>query len=269
MTARTGKKTGKHVSTVALAPSGNRPAGTRTNRVVIPNTQVLRQPRKSFPRVIKDGAGVRVEHWAPLWGVTPQGGSENEAEILVWSIQGINQAFSIPTEHLPEVKKRMMAVFAEYGSPATILHINPALKSTDLMLGSEPSLPKQEAILNMIFASSEWYDSATLSNLAGFSGSNPSAQPNKWKKSGKLFALKRGNTDMYPSYAFGDDFRPLPAMKSILNVFDDKKSDFKIAAWFSSGNSWLRNKRPLDLIGTDPDAVIKAAEIEVSPIDHG
>lgn len=132
----------------------------------------------------------------------------------------------------------------------------------------DPLMDKHQALLNLIFAASEWYDSIKLCQLAGFSLTNSSAQPHKWKKEGKIFALRRGNTDFYPSYAFGDDFRPIPVIKNVLGVFRDKKSDLKIAAWFASNNSWLRNKRPLDLILTSPDAVIKAAEIEVAPIDH-
>ena len=133
----------------------------------------------------------------------------------------------------------------------------------------DPLMGKHEALLNLIFAASEWYDSIKLCQLAGFSLTNSSAQPHKWKNEGIIFALRLGNTDFYPSYAFDDDFLPVPAIKNVLGVFRNKKSDLKIAAWFASNNSWLRNQRPLDLILTSPDAVIKAAEIEVAPIDHG
>lgn len=78
--------------------------------------------------------------------------------------------------------------------------------------------------------------------------------------------MRRGNTDFYPSYAYGDGFRPIPVIKNVIGVFRDKESDLKIAAWFASNNSWLRNLRPLDLILTSPDAV---AEIEVALINHG
>lgn len=138
-------------------------------------------------------------------------------------------------------------------------------------LAPEPNVavPAQERLLNVVFAASEWYDSATLSRMCNFSEKNASAQPYKWKKAGKLFALRRGNKDVYPAYAFDDHCRPLRAMKDVLDIFHDKKSDLKTAFWFASVNSWLRDKRPLDVIGTNPEAVIKAAKFEVAPIDHG
>lgn len=183
---------------------------------------------------------------------------------------GTEIKYSVPIEIQNELEGELTNLLARFARnpsvevsshrPALDIHNNPK---------PAPLMGKNESILNLIFEASEWYDSVTLSLLAGFSGTNPSAQPYKWKKAGKLFALRRGNTDFYPSYAFGDDFRPIPAIKKILGLFHDKKTDLKIAAWFASENSWLRNQRPLDLILTSPKAVIEAAEIEVAPIDHG
>ena len=262
MTARTGKKSGKITETSARGPSAYLPGGVSTDFSL---TALRKTENHLRVTVTNKKAKLPAKHYTSHINEIRQGGSDNTVEYVINVNRGQSLTFSIPADLTAELDNRILAVFADYASAAT----DQQLDSPALVAESVASIPKHEAILNMIFASSEWYDSVTLSSYAGFSGSNPSAQPNRWKKSGKLFALKRGKSDMYPSYAFGDDFRPLPAMKSILNVFHNKKSDFKIAAWFSSGNSWLRNKRPLDLIGTDPDAVIKAAEIEVSPIDHG
>jgi hypothetical protein len=177
---------------------------------------------------------------------------------------------SVPIEIQKEFEGELTEILARFAinQPAAVSSRRSGLEIFKISK-PDPLMGKHESILNLIFEASEWYDSVTLCKLAGFSGANPSAQPHKWKKAGKIFALRRGNTDFYPSYAFGDDFRPLLAMKEILGVFHDKKSDLKIAAWFASENSWLRNQRPLDLILASPEAVIEAAEIEVSPIDHG
>jgi hypothetical protein len=198
-----------------------------------------------------------------------QGGQGNTAEYSVAINDEQTLIFTVPTSRQAELNGRIMSLIAEYSDVLkTKARISWASITASL---TEPApLPsKHEVILSKIFAASEWYDTLTICKGAGFSEINPSAQPNRWKRDGKVFALRRGKTDVYPAYAFGDDFRPLPAMKDVLCVFKDKKTDLKIAAWFASVNSWLRDQRPLDVIGTNPEAVINAAKAEVAPIDHG
>jgi hypothetical protein len=177
--------------------------------------------------------------------------------------------YDIPSCRMAEFERELLALVRQFARAPEDSQPGVESQAPDFAAESKVYIPKQEAILSLIFNASEWYEAATICKLGGFSGTNPSAQPHKWKKAGKIFALRRGATDVYPSYAFGDDFRPIPAMKDVLDVFKDKKTDLKIAAWFASDNGWLRNKRPLDLISSDAESVIKAAEIEVIPIDHG
>lgn len=249
MTARTHKKSDNNTEALLRAPVDN-----------LSRNKANKQPR-FVEKLLKQRDSRR-----HLF-VSPVRGKNISKTYSITLPSGIEMFYSVSIDTQKEFEDTLVEALAkfEYNSPDVISSSMPSLE----IYKTDPLLGKHESLLNLIFAASEWYDSVTLCKLAGFSGANPSAQPHKWKKAGKVFALRRGNTDFYPSYAFGDDFRPLLAMKEILGVFHDKKSDLKIAAWFASENSWLRNQRPLDLILASPEAVIEAAEFEVSPIDHG
>lgn len=271
MNARESKKSEKLGSTVALVPSGNVLADAASNRVMLrfnPLTGRVENPKTNSKYLETFRAAYAVA--APKT-IIHHGVKGNYSEYAVSINDGLTLFYSIPIARQAEFDRRIVALFTEYSDTPTVRiscqsaeHIIPA------SLIEPAQLPaKHEAILSKIFAASDWYDALTICKGAGFSDINPSAQPNRWKRDGKVFALRRGKTDVYPAYAFGDDFRPLPAMKDVLCVFKDKKTDLKIAAWFASVNSWLRDQRPLDVIGTNPDAVINAAKAEVAPIDHG
>lgn len=54
----------------------------------------------------------------------------------------------------------------------------------------------------------------------------------------------------------------------LIDIFDGKDTRY-VLLWLYSVNSWLRNKRPIDLLETNPYDVIKTARIAVAPIEHG
>jgi hypothetical protein len=121
-----------------------------------------------------------------------------------------------------------------------------------------------------ILESNDFAKAADIAEAAHFSKSNPSSQPNRWKKAGLIFAVSYKGTDLYPIYAleFKYGARPLPIMENILHIFADK-DDWQKAFWFGSVNSYLHNKMPKDLLRSKPHEVLRAAEIEVAGVQHG
>lgn len=122
-----------------------------------------------------------------------------------------------------------------------------------------------------VLESAEWLDAGQLSEIAGFTGQNASAQPNKWKREGKIFALRYGVSDFYPGYALDPEtqYRPVKGLAPILKVFGDRLDPWDIAIWFASANGFLGGVAPKDLLITDPERVLKAAEDEVAGVLHG
>lgn len=121
---------------------------------------------------------------------------------------------------------------------------------------------------NAVFESGDWLTAAHVAEMAGFSKSNPSAQPNKWKKERAIFAINRNGIDYFPGYALDPKtkFRPYKSVADIIEVFGDKKDAWGLAYWFSSVNSFLGGRRPQDMLAIEPARVIAAANDEVEDL---
>ena len=119
-----------------------------------------------------------------------------------------------------------------------------------------------------VFEASDWLTAAEVAEMAGFSKTNPSAQPNKWKKDGAIFAVEQNRIDYFPAYALdpNTNYRPYKALAEVINVFGNKKDAWGLAYWFTSVNSFLGGLRPLDLLANESERVIAAAKDEVADL---
>ena len=116
-----------------------------------------------------------------------------------------------------------------------------------------------------ILESGDFVPAGEIAKLAGYSVKNPSAQPNKWKKDGAIFAIQHKGVDYFPLYALNpeENYRPYKAISEILHVFGDTKTAWGTAFWFAGVSSFLDDHRPQDLLTSKPDRVVAAAKDEV------
>jgi hypothetical protein len=121
-----------------------------------------------------------------------------------------------------------------------------------------------------ILESEDFVRAVDIAEIGHFSKTNPSSQPNRWKKAGLIFAVPYKGADLYPLYALElrEGAKPLPIMESVLDVLRDK-DDWQKAFWFSSVNTYLKNKMPKELLKSKPQEVLRAAEIEAAGVQHG
>ena len=137
-----------------------------------------------------------------------------------------------------------------------------------------PRLLKEASMLvqarKAVLESGDWLTAAQIAQLAGLSTRNPSAQPNKWKKQGQIFAISHGGVDYFPGYGLDADagFRPLKSLAKVIEAFAGHKDGWGMAYWFRSDNGFLGGKRPQDLLSTAPQRVIEAAEDEIQEVAH-
>lgn len=143
----------------------------------------------------------------------------------------------------------------------------PLAPTPEMMTEAKMKLAARQAVMN----DEGWLPAAKISELAGFSDANSSTHPNRWKKSGQIFAINYNGSDYYPFYALDPDqnFRPSKALKGILDVLRQTKDDWGIALWFASHNSFLDGERPQDLLLSAPGRVLDAARDEVVGVVHG
>jgi hypothetical protein len=122
-----------------------------------------------------------------------------------------------------------------------------------------------------VLESNDFITASSIAEAANYSIKNPSSQPNRWKRNGQIFAITHKGADYYPRYALNpqDAYRPFPIIADILRIFAGKKDGWGDAFWFGSLNSYLKNRKPKDLFLSDPESVLKAAELETIGIQHG
>ena len=108
-----------------------------------------------------------------------------------------------------------------------------------------------------ILKSGDFIPAGEVSKLAGYSRTNPSVQPNKWKRNRSIFAIEHKGDDFFPLYALDpdDNYRPRKAVSEILGIFGDSKDGWGLAFWFAGLNSFLDDERPQDLLAAAPEQV--------------
>lgn len=154
-----------------------------------------------------------------------------------------------------------------------------AAKLQDELLPERParsSMYREAAMLlkakRAVLDEKQWLTANDICEMAGYSKSNPSAQPAKWKKDRQIFSIRHQNVDYFPGFALDPkhDYKPLKAMSEVLKVFGDTKDGWGLAFWFMGLNSFLcGQKRPMDLLASDPTRVVEAARLELQGLAHG
>ena len=93
---------------------------------------------------------------------------------------------------------------------------------------------------------------------------NRAALADNWRKRRQLFAVPHPDKaarerDIYPAFQF-EGSKPIKAVQEVLEAFGERKAPWKLALWFTSNNGSLPDSaRPVDLLATDPQSVVRAA----------
>lgn len=171
-------------------------------------------------------------------------------------------------------------VAAAYRSGKIATRVRYLHKRRDMLISAlMPSIPagmlKQASMearsRAAVLTASEWLTAKEIAERAGFSATNASSTPWKWKQDGSIFAINSEGKDLYPGYGLDPDnaFRPLKSLKPVLETFRGHKESWGLAYWFASVNSFLGGRRPMDLLKSEPGLVLAAAEDEVLGVVHG
>jgi hypothetical protein len=109
--------------------------------------------------------------------------------------------------------------------------------------------------------------SAEIADSAGSTAENRSATANRWRHDQRIFGVRHRDAVYYPGFQFSGDGRPLPAVRDVLEVLSGHGlTEWEIALWFTTTMGSLGDRRPVDLLNDDPDAVVEAARLEVAPV---
>jgi hypothetical protein len=93
---------------------------------------------------------------------------------------------------------------------------------------------------------------------------NPSEPASRWKREGRIFAVTRGKTDLFPAFQFDENGQPRPIIREILGILPPEMSPWQRAFWFVSANGWLDGAYPVERL-EERDAVLDAARQLADP----
>ena len=175
------------------------------------------------------------------------------------------------TEGRAELLERALEVLpslaAERGARLSEANIE---KILDVIL-SDASRPRGENELEIdnarlrsrYFQETPLLTGAEVRAASGLNPRNKSEPASRWKREGRLFAVRRSGVDHYPAFQFADG-APRPVIKAILTALPKDMTGWQIAMWFASGNGWLDGDEPQERL-SDPDAVVEAARRLADP----
>lgn len=109
-----------------------------------------------------------------------------------------------------------------------------------------------------------FYSAEELAKLGGSNAKNRAALADNWRRRGQVFAVPHPDQathagDVFPAFQFKEG-KPIKGVQQVLEAFSGRKTQWKLALWFTSNNGLLpESARPVDLLVTDPNAVAQAA----------
>lgn len=89
--------------------------------------------------------------------------------------------------------------------------------------------------------------------------SNPSAALGKYKKQGRVFAVRSSKQDLYPKFLFADNALPLSVIKDILAVVPKDAQGWSLLSWMEAKNALLGGRKPAEVLKDEPASVVAAA----------
>ena len=126
----------------------------------------------------------------------------------------------------------------------------------------------EKRAIEQVLQGAEWSTAVEIGARRAPGAANSHGTISRWRDAGAVFGIDHGGRKIYPAYVFDASLQPLPAVRKVLEVLKGCEP-FRIAAWFESTNAFLGGRRPREVIGTDPDAVVAAArEHAMGPV-HG
>ena len=91
----------------------------------------------------------------------------------------------------------------------------------------------------------------------------------QWAAEGRILSVRHESVDYFSLFALNpaDGYRPYPAVADVVQILSrilNRESSWGLASWFLGLNSFLDGQRPADLLASEPEWVVEAAQDEVN-----
>jgi hypothetical protein len=108
--------------------------------------------------------------------------------------------------------------------------------------------------------------SADIASRAGSRAKNKAALANRWRQEGRIFSVPHQGATYYPAFQFDAEGQPYKAVEGVVRSVGMKLTDWGLALWFTGRYGSLGDRRPVDLLATEPDRVVEAARRKAEPL---
>ena len=102
-----------------------------------------------------------------------------------------------------------------------------------------------------------------LAEIRGVDTPNPHSTVSRWLDADRVFAVNSGQGRLFPGFQF-ENGRPRTVIARVLAALGDELDGWELLLWFTGSSGHLDGARPVDLLTTQPDAVVAAAEYQAS-----
>lgn len=111
-----------------------------------------------------------------------------------------------------------------------------------------------------------------LAALAGRDTAEMRRDLERWTAERRMLSVEHEGVHYFALFALdpADLYRPYPAMAEAARILSEilDKNSWGIATWFLGVNSFVDDQRPADLLASDPEWVVKAAQDEVDSVKY-
>jgi hypothetical protein len=166
---------------------------------------------------------------------------------------------SAVVERVESATEALDAVLLTLTSPSDDVVDRDEGPETNASARSYDPVRKAIEIREKLHQSVNFVDSATWAKARG-NRSNPSAALGKYKRKGRIFSVRSGKRDLYPTFQFADNTaEPLPVIEEILQAVPKEAQGWPLLSWFEAKNVLLSDRKPSQVLASEPDAVLRAA----------
>lgn len=110
------------------------------------------------------------------------------------------------------------------------------------------------------------WTSAQVAKESSSSAKNRAAIASRWIGEKRIFSVPFAGKTWFPRFQFRDG-RPIPAVSKVIKAFQDHATGWDLAYFFTSPNSFIGDRKPLELLREDPKRLESLARSFANPAD--
>jgi hypothetical protein len=145
--------------------------------------------------------------------------------------------------------------------------MKPDTNTTSTERGQAILAAMQEEMRRVVLG--EMRTAGQLATLAGRGTNDIRRDLDQWAADGRILSVWHEDVDYYTLFALNpaEGYRPYPAVADVIRILSrilNRENSWGLASWFIGLNSFLNDQRPADLLASDPEWAVEAAQDAVN-----